>query len=652
MNMHWIDWMVVVATVAFITFIALITKKYTRSVADFLSANRTAGRYLLNVAGNMSGIGAITVVSYFEMYYTAGFTLIWWAMMSMPLMIIVALTGWLYYRFRETRALTLAQFFEIRYSKNFRVFTGLLAFVSGILNFGIFPAVGARFFIYFCGFPNTVDILGTNASTFAIVMIILLSISVYYVLTGGQVTVIVTDFVQGILCYIFLIIIAVVLMVKFNWTTVIQALSMAPDGASMLHPLQTGKIKDFNMWYFVIALIGSLYNGLSFQGDSANKSSVKNAHEAKMAMMLASWRGIIFTLVILLIPICAYTVMHHPEYASTAEAVNGVLGTIDNPEIQKQAIVPIALSRILPIGLIGAFCAIMLTACIATHNTYLHSWGTIFIQDVILPYRKKMLSPKQHLLLLRFSIIGVAIFIFFFSLLFRQTSNIIMFLVITGAIFMGGAGSVIIGGLYWKRGTTAAAWCSMIVGSTMAVLGLIIHQVWVDFPINQQWMYLIAMVSSVVIYIAVSLLGKRQDFNFERMLHRGKYSIKDDSAAVSSLPKTGWRDFGVGKEFSRGDKVICIIFIVWIVGWWLLFVAGTIYNMVYEVKSESWAAFWNFYVKLHFIIAIITVIWFTMGGLRDLKYMRSRLKVIERNDCDDGRVVNHHNLGEDIEDEK
>lgn len=215
---------------------------------------------------------------------------------------------------------------------------------------------------------------------------------------------------------------------------------------------------------------------------------------------------------------------------------------------------------------------------------------------------------------------------------------------------MGGAGSVIIGGLYWKRGTTAAAWCSMIVGSTLAVSGLIIHQVWENFPMNQQWMFLITMVSSVLVYIAVSLLGKKQEFNLERMLHRGKYSIKEDSAAVSCLPKTGWRAFGMGKEFSRGDRVLCIIFLIWIIGWWLTFIIGTIYNVIYEVKSESWAAFWNFYVKLHFVIAIITVIWFTMGGLRDLKYMFNRLKVIKRDDLDDGRVINHHNLDENTED--
>ena len=36
------------------------------------------------------------------------------------------------------RALTLAQFLEIRYSRGFRVFCGFIAFVAGVLNYAVF----------------------------------------------------------------------------------------------------------------------------------------------------------------------------------------------------------------------------------------------------------------------------------------------------------------------------------------------------------------------------------------------------------------------------------------------------------------------------------------------------------------------------------
>ena len=84
MNMHWVDWTVVVAIIIFITIVARSTKKYTKSVADFLAANRSAGRYILNVAGDMSGIGAITVLGLFEIYYNAGFPAAWQTIRAPP----------------------------------------------------------------------------------------------------------------------------------------------------------------------------------------------------------------------------------------------------------------------------------------------------------------------------------------------------------------------------------------------------------------------------------------------------------------------------------------------------------------------------------------------------------------------------------------
>ena len=134
----------------------------------------------------------------------------------------------------------------------------------------------------------------------------------------------------------------------------------------------------------------------------------------------------------------------------------------------------------------------------------MHSWGSIFIQDVIMPFRKKPFEPKQHLKVLRLSILGVCIFIFIFSLLFPLKQYIFLYFAITAAIFVGGSGAVIIGGLYWKKGTTSAAWSALIVGSVISVTGIILQQIYPDFPINGQDFWGIAMGASSLIYIVVS----------------------------------------------------------------------------------------------------------------------------------------------------
>jgi len=101
MNMHWLDWFIVILMLTFITVTAYSTKKYMQSVADFLSANRCAGKYLLGVADGIAGLGAISIVARFELHYRAGFTGSWWDMMFLGIGVIVAATGWVQYRFRQ-----------------------------------------------------------------------------------------------------------------------------------------------------------------------------------------------------------------------------------------------------------------------------------------------------------------------------------------------------------------------------------------------------------------------------------------------------------------------------------------------------------------------------------------------------------------------
>ncbi len=141
-----LDWILALGPIVFVLGIALYTHRFTRSVADFLSGGRLAGRYLLANARGESDSGLANSMSKFEIIMVSGFVLNFWEKVSVPVLLLIGITGFVVYRFRETRALTLAQFFEQRYSRRYRLFMGVLAFVSGVLNYGIFPAISSRFF--------------------------------------------------------------------------------------------------------------------------------------------------------------------------------------------------------------------------------------------------------------------------------------------------------------------------------------------------------------------------------------------------------------------------------------------------------------------------------------------------------------------------
>ena len=195
--MQWIDWTIVGGLLFVLMMIAYGTSKLTKSVSDFLAANRCAGRYLLTMAQGMAGLGAISIAAHFEQFYEAGFCASWWNQILAPVLILVALSGFVIYRFRETRALTMAQFLEIRYSRKFRIFAGMLAWTAGVINYGIFPAVTGRFLIHFMCLPVETSILGFTLPTLVLVMAIMLSIALFMTLMGGQIAVMLTDFFQG-----------------------------------------------------------------------------------------------------------------------------------------------------------------------------------------------------------------------------------------------------------------------------------------------------------------------------------------------------------------------------------------------------------------------------------------------------------------------
>ncbi|MBP7276069.1 MAG: sodium:solute symporter, partial [Kiritimatiellae bacterium] len=168
MSFRPLDWLILIASLAPIFYGAMRSRQQMRSVADFLAAGRTAGRYLLTVASGMAALGAISIIGEFELMYKSGFCQAWWGLSMGAVVVILSVSGWVVYRFRQTRALTLAQFFEARYSRNFRVFAGLVAFISGLINFGIFPSVGSRFFIFYLGLPPTFLFAGVECSTYAV----------------------------------------------------------------------------------------------------------------------------------------------------------------------------------------------------------------------------------------------------------------------------------------------------------------------------------------------------------------------------------------------------------------------------------------------------------------------------------------------------
>lgn len=285
-----VDWIIAFMPLVFVLAVSWYAMRYMKSVTHFLSGGRVGGRYLLAVAGGELQSGAVVFVALFEVIGKSGLSTNWWNMISVPVWLFLTVSGFVLYRYRQTRAMTLAQFFELRYSKSFRFFTGILGFIAGVLNFGIIPAIGARFLVYFLGLPPEFTLWGFTLPTYIPLMGLFISVAACITLSGGIISLMIANCIEGILSQLFYLIVIGALLLTFNWHQISQTLSSAPPGHSMINPFDSFATSDFNLWYVIMGLLLAVYARGSWQNASGYGAAALSAHEARMAGVLGSWR--------------------------------------------------------------------------------------------------------------------------------------------------------------------------------------------------------------------------------------------------------------------------------------------------------------------------------------------------------------------------
>ncbi|RYG70912.1 sodium:proline symporter, partial [bacterium] len=87
-----IDWILLIVPLLFVLGVALYANRFTRSVADFLSGGRLAGRYLLANARGEADAGLANTMSKFEIILVSGFVLNFWEKVSVPVLLLVGIS--------------------------------------------------------------------------------------------------------------------------------------------------------------------------------------------------------------------------------------------------------------------------------------------------------------------------------------------------------------------------------------------------------------------------------------------------------------------------------------------------------------------------------------------------------------------------------
>ncbi len=660
MGLHWIDWAIVAFMFCGTVALTFYFKRYTRGVTDFMVASRMAGPYLLTIAPGICG--AVTLIALGEQTYNNGFSSSWWSAIGMPISIILSLCGFVFYRLRQTKALTLAQFLEIRYSRKFRLFSGILCWVSGVLNYGVMPMATGRAVIALCGLPESFQCFGFTCQTFPVIVFIFMAIACLVACTGGQVSILITGAFQGLITLLAFLLVMFFTVYTFKWDTIVEGLKVVenPETQSLIDPFKAFDADGFNIWYYIILIFFNAYCRGCWQGGAGFSAAAKTPHDLIISGIITRWRQYSVYLVMMMIPCAAYAVFHLPQFSELAAPMQECLNNIADETVRNQTRIPLFFANILPAGLLGLFIAGILGSTIVGDDSYLHSWGTIFIQDIVMPFRKTPFEPKRHILYLRLSIIGVAVFSFFFSIFFPLKDFINMYFMITGAIYMGGAGAVVLGGLYWKRGSTPAAWTAMILGTICCCAGLGFQSFWNQiapfflqhfpdcaffkaekFPISSPIITLCTMITACGSYILISLFGPKHVHNMDKLLHRGTYAEEDTKVKEEIVKIPVWKKMvGISPDHTPFQRfMVWITFLVPMLDWVVFFIVTIIALSTSWLTESFWAdlQFWR-NVPLYFTAGTIFSIWIIGGGIKDSIRLVRDLRNVKLNESDDGFV--------------
>ena len=188
----------------------------------------------------------------------------------------------------------------------------------------------------------------------------------------------------------------------------------------------------------------------------------------------------------------------------------------------------------------------------------------------------------------------------------------------------------------------------------------------VKFPVNSGEIYFIAAASAVLLYVLVSLLTCRKPFDMERMLHRGaaatpprsdeirvtsdeRRETKNENSLVtrhSSLVTVAKRLMAqlvnITPDYTRGDRIVTwIVFGYSIVYKFLIaFVMAAVIGRAMHWGAGQWGDyFFVVSIVVPAVVGLVTVVWFGIGTVRDLRRLFRDLETRVRDDSDNGFVT-------------
>jgi len=370
-------------------------------------------------------------------------------------------------------SITLPDFFENRFNDKSR----MLRIVSSVVIIVFFTLYTSSGIV--AGGKLFESSFGLN---YEIGLYVTAGVVVAYTLFGGFLAVSLTDFVQGCIMFIALV------LVPFVTINEVGGLGEMKTSISNINP----ELLDIFSGVSVIGIVSSMAWGLGYFGQPhiivrfmaiRHVKDMPTARRIGMSWMIVAIIGAMAT-----------------GFAGIAYVAKTGL-TLDDPET-----IFIVLSQILFSPLVAGFLlAAILAAIMSTISSQLLVTSSSLTEDLYKTFLHKEADDKQQVLVGRISVALVALVAIYLA--YNRDSSILSLVSNAWAGFGAAFGPVIIGCLYWKKMTRNGALAGMVTGAATVLL-------WIYAPVSiggqslSSLMYEIVpgfILCSLVIYVVSSM---------------------------------------------------------------------------------------------------------------------------------------------------
>lgn len=501
------DYVVIAGYFAILLGTALYFSRRMKLSTDFFTAGGHIPWWLAGISFFMASHSALSFVMYGELGYKYGITGVVIFQSSVIGLVLAAL--FVAKRWRRSRTLTPVLFLEKRYSLGIRQLLAWTGFPIRIIDDGlkifstaIFLFVGMKLSVL--SLPMAIGIAG--------------AIMIIYAVLGGQLGVMVTDFLQFLIKMVIVVFIFVFTFAKFFGTN--HALDQFPAG--FWDPL-SGSYRELNYLSFIILMIISLNSGWAMVQKYNCVSTEKEAQ--KVAWLVAGLNFI------------APIIFFGPT----------MLARVLLPDLQdaKYAYAELAFT-VLPAGMMGMLVAGMFASTLSTMGSEFNVLSGILTNDLYKRLFRPNATEKNLVLVGRVTtlLIGSLVIAVAVLLSVLQGLNIfdIMFKAF-GALFPATA-LPILAGFFWKRITARGAVTGLVAGATSGIALVIINvsllsSYAAEMQVNPELQYWLRQgwdASAILVTIAITLvamfLGSRRKSQTEQERTRVEAYFRDLATPV------------------------------------------------------------------------------------------------------------------------